>query len=116
MGKPLNKTPAWVRRQRVIKLADEPLPHTCGGLRVITCWKLLQETPDGIQFWEVYGWKPYDATLYRLREYNPRSCPAEAVLLEEAGFSLYTTNLKLFVKGEAPYYIKVHDSTLLPLA
>ncbi|HBT19868.1 MAG TPA: hypothetical protein DEA47_00600 [Peptococcaceae bacterium] len=98
-GKCLKRV-AWIRRHRVLKMKDEPLPKTVGGMSAVIGWRLVRETEDGLQYWEAYGWKPYDATLYRLSEYDPANCPAEAVPAE-----IYTENLKLLVKGRASAYL-----------
>lgn len=99
------KKPAWIRKARVMVMTGELLPPSAGGIRPV--YVRLAKEHDGLQIWEYYGYKPYDATLYRLREYDPRNCPAEAVPLgfDSVGFEVYTTNLKKLVRGEAPAWV-----------
>ncbi|MGB9661809.1 MAG: hypothetical protein ACPL5F_07285 [Moorellaceae bacterium] len=74
-----HKRAAWIRRKLLYLMPGEAPPERAGGI----AFKFLRYLGNrgGVDVWEAFGWKPYDATLYRLREHDPRNCPHEAVPL-----------------------------------
>lgn len=103
------KKPAWIRKSRVTIVEGEPLPQTAGGIHPVHV-RLARKywlIDAWVEEWEYFGWKPYDATVYRLRKYDPHNTPVEAVPLgfNTVGFEVYTTNLKKLVRGEAPAWV-----------
>ncbi|MGB9662740.1 MAG: hypothetical protein ACPL5F_12150 [Moorellaceae bacterium] len=86
----------WTRRIVIGVEPGQPPPVRYGDL-VIHGARYVGRSPWGDDLWECYGWKPYDATLYRLREQDPRNCPHEVVPL---GWECWATDLRWLARGD----------------
>jgi hypothetical protein len=97
------KRAAWVRRV-VIGVEPGGGPPVRYGDLVIHGARYLGKGPYGCDQWLCFGWKPHDASAYRLRKYNPGDCPVEATPLGpdegEAGFEVWVSDLRWLVRGD----------------
>ena len=99
--RPLKRV-AWARRKVIGVEPGKPPPLQYGDL-IIHGGRYLGRHPLGCDQWLCFGWKPHDTSVYRLREYDRRNCPTEAVPLGtgegEAGFEVWASDLRWLVRG-----------------